>query len=90
MMPDDTLRTLAMKAKSLAPTDDWPELILACLEEHGTCMALGDDIKSMPSLDEAYEICAESLRKTVSELTTAEKQQAFLNAVLRQYGDDDA
>lgn len=59
--------------------------IIDVTTEHGSCMALGNDIRPAPSLAEACQKYADSLGRTAESLTVDERRIAFLNAVIESY-----
>ena len=65
--------------------DKWMARILGTLNEHGSCMAIGDDIRPFPDFQEAYEEYAAAIGKLTTQLTKIEKQTAILNAVMDAY-----
>jgi hypothetical protein len=67
---------------------DFLELLLQALQEERSHFSIvGNVLRDMPSLEDAYREYAKALNREVDSLTKAEQQQAYLNAVLKQ-GDE--
>lgn len=51
-------------------------------------MAIGNDIRPFPNLEKAYRDYAEALGKPPESLSTEERQQAVMNAILENADDE--
>lgn len=63
---------------------EWLQRCQITIKEHGTCLALGDDIRPFPNLGKAYRAHADALGCSMKFLSEQEKRQAVLSAVLRE------
>lgn len=61
---------------------EWLRRCRGVVEEYGSCLAFGDDIRPFPDLDKACRAHADALGCPVQFLSEQEKRQAVLLAVL--------